>query len=481
VNPCRNTPLSHGHPGRCRDRYCSIAEVAGDPFAAGAGAPGTAADAGSRRPSRASRRRFAALIFGALTVTLAAADWPQFRGPYRNGTSPETGLLPEWPASGPRLAWQADRIGTGYSSPVVQGETVWVTGDVGDDLVISALDRRTGTLRWRTPNGRAWKGQFPGARSTCTVADGRLYVLNAHGRLLCADAASGRELWAVDVLARFGGRGIEWGLSECPLVDRGRVVVTAGGDTAFLAALEAQTGETVWASPPLRFTRTMAFGGKRVEPPVADIERAGYASPILVETGGRRCLAAVGARHVVLADADTGELLWTRELPVIYDVIGTIPTCWDAGVLFAAPDVGALLVRLEVVEGKLSVTERWRHRIDPCHGGFVPVNGVFYGSGYRLFRPWIGLDAATGAVRCEVPNLGPGCALFADQRLYVLTEKGDLALLRPTPEGLVNAGRFSLPGAAAADVWSHPAIAAGHLFVRRHDSLFCYDIRTGAP
>jgi outer membrane protein assembly factor BamB len=421
------------------------------------------------------------LCLGALAAGLAAADWPQFRGPRRDGSSAETGLQQQWPAAGPRLAWQAERIGAGYSSPVVQGETVWITGDVAGDVVISALDRGTGALRWQVANGRAWTGQFPGARSTCTLADGRLYVLNAHGRLLCADPASGRELWSVDILERFGGRAIQWGLSECVLVDRGRVIVTAGGEAAFLAALDGQTGQTVWSSAPLRFTRTMAFGGKPIDPPQPDLDRAGYASPILVETGGRRFIAAVGARHAVLADADTGELLWTRELPVIYEVIGAMPLWCDAGLLFAAPDVGALLFGITVADGKVAVTERWRHPIDNCHGGFVQVGGLIYGSGYRLYRPWAALDAFTGVARHELPDLAQGSALFADQRLYVLTEKGEVALFSLAPAGLVNVGRFTLPGAAAADVWSHPAIANGHLFIRRHDVLFCYDIRTAAP
>jgi outer membrane protein assembly factor BamB len=431
-----------------------------------------------RHPDRGS---LVLLCLGVLVAGLTAADWPQFRGPRRDGTSTETGLLQQWPTSGPQLLWQADQIGAGYSSPVVQAETVWITGDRGDDLVISALDRRTGAVRWRVPNGRAWKGQYPGARSTCTLADGRLYVLNAHGRLLCADPASGRELWAVEVLERYRGKNIQWGLSECLLVDRGRVIVTVGGEAAFLAALDGQTGQAVWSSAPLRFARTKAFGGKLVDPPQPDIDRAGYAPPILLETGGRRLIAAVGARHLVLAAADTGELLWTYELPVIYDVIGAIPLWCDTGLLFAAPDVGAILFGVAVADGKVTVTERWRHPIDSCHGGFVQVNGLICGSGYRRHRPWTVLDAATGAVRHELPGLAQGCVLFVDQRLYALTEKGDVALLRLAPEGLVNVGRFSLPAPPAADVWSHPAIADGGLFIRRHDALFCYDIRAAAP
>ncbi len=418
----------------------------------------------------------------ALCGLLAAADWPQFRGPGRDGICPETGLLQRWPEGGPRLVWQADGIGMGYSSAAVQGGLVFITGDIGDNLVVRALDRRDGTVRWQCTHGRAWKGQFPGSRSTCTLAGGKLYLLNAHGQVLCAQAETGRPVWTVDVLERFRGRNIQWGTSECLLVDRGRVIVTAGGDDAFLAALDAETGDTVWAGPPLRFTRTVAYGGQPVQPPVPDVERAGYAPPIVFETGGRRLLAAAGGRHLVVADAESGALLWTREVPAVYEVIGAIPVWCEAGLLFAIPDVGTVLFAVAVTEdGKVSVTERWRHPSDNCHGALLYREGCFVGAGYRLYRPWAALDAATGTVRAELKDLAKGSLLYADRRFYALAETGEMALLRLGPDGFAIEGRFRPPAARGGDVWSHPAISDGHLFVRCHDTLYCYDIRGTAP
>jgi outer membrane protein assembly factor BamB len=416
-----------------------------------------------------------------LCGTLAAADWPQFRGPGRDGICHETGLLQLWPEGGPRQVWQADGIGIGYSSPTVHGDLVFITGDVGDDLVVRALDRQSGSVRWQATHGRAWKGPFPGARSACTVAADRIYLLNAHGLVLCADSATGRPLWTVDVLERFKGQNIQWGLSECLLVDGDRVMVTAGGDEAFLVALNAGTGQTAWAAPPLRFTRTVAFGGKALDPPVPDVDRAGYASPIVFETGGRRLLATAGGRHLVVADAGTGELLWTREVPALYEVIGAIPVWSEAGLLFAAPDVGTFLFGVSVEGGKVSVSERWRHPSDNCHGALLYRDGLFFGAGYRLYRPWAAIEAASGTVRSELKDLAKGCVLHADGRLYALSETGDMALLRFGTEGFAVEGRFRLPGASGADIWSHPAISGGHLFVRCHDTLFCYDIRAPAP
>jgi len=170
-------------------------------------------------------------VFANLADGLIASEeqgWPQWRGPRRDGVSDEKGLLSTWPASGPKLLWKVEGLGTGWSSPIVIGERLYITGDVGNDLIVFAFDRG-GTEQWRTKNGKAWKGPYPGARACCVFSEGRLYHLNAHGRLACLDAGSGKELWTVDILERFSARNITWALSECLLVDGARVIVTPGG------------------------------------------------------------------------------------------------------------------------------------------------------------------------------------------------------------------------------------------------------------
>ena len=148
-------------------------------------------------------------------------DWPQWRGPRRDAVSGETGLLPAWPKAGPPLVWTVNRLGRGWSSPIIVGNRLYITGDVENDLVIHALDLE-GKIAWQVKNGKTWRGDVPGARATCAYADGRLYHMNAHGRVACLDAADGKELWAVDVLQRFGARNITWAMSEC--LDRKSVV-----------------------------------------------------------------------------------------------------------------------------------------------------------------------------------------------------------------------------------------------------------------
>ncbi|MBM3855298.1 MAG: hypothetical protein FJ399_19440, partial [Verrucomicrobia bacterium] len=128
------------------------------------------------------------------------AGWPQFRGPRRDGISDERGLLPSWPEGGPRRIWSAAGLGRGFSSPTIAGGRLFITGEFGEELRVLALDL-DGRLLWRARNGSAWLNQYPGARAAVTVVAGRLYHENAHGRVACLEAATGRELWAVDLLA----------------------------------------------------------------------------------------------------------------------------------------------------------------------------------------------------------------------------------------------------------------------------------------
>ena len=172
----------------------------------------------------------------------------------RNGTGrgvtafpTEKGLLPSWPEAGPRLVWKIGNLGHGWSSPIIVRDRLYITGDVDDDLVIFAFDL-DGKPLWQAKNGRSWTGSYPGARACCAYSEGKLYHMNAHGRVVCLEAATGKELWAVDVLERFQGQNITWAMSECLLVDGSRVIVTPGGEKALMAALDKESGRTIWTT-----------------------------------------------------------------------------------------------------------------------------------------------------------------------------------------------------------------------------------------
>ncbi len=394
-----------------------------------------------------------------MLVASKEPGWPQWRGPRRDGISGEVGLLPSWPEGGPRLVWKSEDLGRGYSAAIVSGGSIFITGDVGEDLVITALDLE-GRIRWKAPNGRAWTGEYPGARASCLLDEGRLYHLNAHGRVACLDAKTGRELWAADVLERFEGRVIAWGMSEGLLVDGPRLIVTPGGKKGAIAALDKKTGETAWASEPI------------------EGNSAGYGSPILFEMGGRRHLVTCSSRHVFGVDADTGGRLWKRIRPSEYLALCFTPVLSGDGVYVTTPGKnGGTFYRLAVGKEGTRVDVGWDTRVDTLHGGTVLVDGVLYGSGHVGFKGWAALDAATGETRYAVRDLPSGAAVFADGRLYCQTERGEAVLVRPGPGGFEVAGRFPLVPERKQDAWAHPVLSDGRLYLRCDGTLFSFDIR----
>jgi len=403
--------------------------------------------------------------------------WPQWRGIFRDGRSAEKGLLGEWPDEGPSLVWKAEGLGYGYSAPIITGGRIYVGGDVGNELHIFALDTN-GKRLWETANGRAWKEPYPGARASCTFSEGRLYHLNAHGRMACFDAADGRELWAVDVLEQFQGRNITWALSENLLVDEDRVFVTPGGQRALMAALDKRTGKTVWASEALKLGPSENVAMQRLAHPAGEADSASYGSPILIDWGGERLLVNSSMRHLFGVNAATGRLVWTRPFPTRYLVIPATPLLVGEAVFVTAPDTDAGgLYRLKRTETGWEVQRIWRTELDTCHGGWALVDGLIFGAWYRADRGWAAVDAATGEVKWKWKDIAKGSVIWADDRLYCLGEDGNVVLLEATGAGPKVKGRFRLVPQKVTDAWTHPVILDGQLYLRYHDTLYCYDIR----
>lgn len=397
--------------------------------------------------------------------------WPQFRGPNRDGVSRESGLLKSWPADGPRELWKASGIGHGFSSPVISGDRLVITGDDGDELRIVAFNLE-GREVWRASNGFGWRRPYPGARSSPTISEGRVYHLNAHGRLACFDAENGRELWAVPLLERFGGRNITWGLSECPLVDERAVYATPGGSKALMVALDKRTGELLWQSEPLRSAEKDSGAEK-------EFETAGYVSPILIRFNGRRLLVGCSLRQLFALDADTGKFQWVVPRPTQHSVLAMPPVLMRNAVFMAAPHgpPGTLYQLVPAGDdGRIGVSTAWTTRLDTCQGGVVHVDGRLYGSYYPGRKGWAAVDAATGEVLFENSSITKGSVLHADERLYVLSEDGWMYLLEPRDDRFVEHGRFRL-AEANSDAWAHPVIFDGRLYLRYHDELRCFQVR----
>ena len=393
-------------------------------------------------------------------VGSAASDWPQWRGPHRDGISAETGLLQAWPEGGPKLLWKVTGIGRGYSSPVVAAGKVFVTGDGDKELVISAFTL-DGQPCWKGANGEPWKESHPGARSSCCFDDGKLYHLNAHGNLACLDAATGHSVWAVNVLERYEAKNIMWGISESVLVQGDRVFATPAGAKGLMVALDKRTGAPVWAAPAI------------------DGECASYSSPILVQAGSRTLLINCGAKNVFAVDSETGRLVWQLPQADPKSSVNTTPVLSGSLLLVSNSSRDSCAVfgaRL----GDDAAARVWTRELKIGHGGMVCVKGQLYGaSSSGELRGWVKIDAETGKpVQVKsAEELSDGSMVFADGRFYCLTTRGVMTLQEPTEAGFRTVGTFRLADGQVQDAWAHPVLCNGRLYLRYNDTLSCYDVR----
>ena len=403
----------------------------------------------------------AAILLPSLTL---ADDWPQWRGPNRDGISKETGLLTEWPANGPALAWKATGLGEGYTTPSVAGGHVYGMGLTnGRDEVVWALDAATGKPVWtsRIGDGASLGGAQGGhgPRGTPTVEGSRLFVEGAGGTVACLERASGKVIWKKDLVSDFGGAVPRWGFSESPLVDRAKVILTPGGRGAALVALNLSNGETIWKAA------------------VPGDDRAGYSSTIAADVDGKRQYIQFTARGVVAVAAEDGKFLWRFNKPANGTANCSTPIYRDH-IVFAASayNNGGGAARIESSPAGAAATELYfKSEMQNHHGGIILLGGALYGTNNREL---LCLDFVTGEIKWQSPGVGKGSVTFADGCFYLRGERGGaVALILPSPTGPVEKGRFKQPDPTGKPAWAHPVVANGKLYLRDYDNLFCYDVK----
>jgi outer membrane protein assembly factor BamB len=405
------------------------------------------------------------LMAVALATTVSAADWPQWRGPARTAVSAETGLLPAWPAEGPRLVWRVDDLGAGFSTPTVAGDRLYVLVNRGvQDEWLQARATADGKLAWEVRLGSVGnpdqQPSYPAARSTPTVTADTVYALGSDGDLVAVDRRSGTERWRKQLRRDFGGKAGTWAYAESPLVDGQTVVVSPGGETA-LVALDAKTGQERWRT--------------RIAAP----EDAAYSSAIAVQTGAARQYVQFLQKGLVGVDARTGALLWRYDEPANGSAANMATPIAKDDVIFATTNqAGGGFVRLAAGPGGVTATPlHFDKKIGIGIGGAVLVGDHVYGANTAglLAFAW-----PTGAIAWQHRSVGAGAVAVADGRLYVHGENGEVALVEVSPTEYRERGRFTPPNApdrGKAKAWAHPVVANGRLYLRDLNVLWAYDIR----
>jgi outer membrane protein assembly factor BamB len=408
-------------------------------------------------------------VTGSADLAASTSDWPQWRGPQRNGISQESGLLKQWPAQGPKLLWQVDDIGDGYSTPAVVGTRIYMMSNRGfENEFVQALETEDGKPVWTTRIGNVGNANdflYAKARSTPTVDGEFIYALGSDGDLACLEAKSGKIRWQKSLRKEFDGKPGAWAYAESPLVDGDVVVVTPGGAQATVLALNKKTGAVIWKS---------AIPGG---------EHAGYASAIVVQAGGRKQYVQFLSKGIVGVDAKTGQFLW-RYAEVAKGMAQMVtPVARDGQVYGGANGIGGGLVRLKSDGGGVVAEQVYFERGLPNSiGGSVLVGEYLYGT---TSAGLVAVEFATGKVKWQSEGIGSGSVAYADGLLFLHGENGSVALIDATPEGYREKGRFTpaaqpkrkRQGPMPEKSWTYPVIANGRLYIRDIGTLWAYDIK----
>ncbi len=388
-----------------------------------------------------------------LNAAISAGDWPQWRGPNRDGISAETGLLKSWPATGPKVLWRTG-AGESYSAiSVAQGRLYTLDGQSSNEIAL-CLDANTGKEIWRTTIDQLFDNdQGGGSRATPAVDGDLVYVLSAGGKLLALNTKDGKKAWSHDLVSEYGGRVPRWGISVSPLVEGNMLLVDVGGKSGHsVMAFNKASGAVVWKS---------------------ETDIPGYSAPIAVTVNGvKQILVFTGSALVSLAPAD-GKLFWRYPWETSYDVNAATPVFIPGDKVFISSGYGkgGTLLQMQAAGNRVTVRDVWKSRDMKNHfSSSILYQNHLYGFDDAFLTC---LDIATGEPKWQQRGFQKGSLIFADGHLVVLGERGNLALVEATPASYKEKGSVQI---LKGRCWTMPTLANGKLYLRNQSEMLCADV-----
>jgi outer membrane protein assembly factor BamB len=397
------------------------------------------------RAARLSRGLLLLATCGAAAAA-GAADWPQWRGPQRNGISAEKGWLSRWPATGPRRAWTA-QVGAGYSAVAVSKGRVYTMGNANGQDTVFCLDAGSGRVLWRYSYPQQ-AGDYGGPRATPAV-DGTVdYTLSREGIACSINATSGKANWKKDLRRETGAQTPQWGFAGSPLVYAGKIIYNVGERGTALDGF----GKIAWKS------------GSGI---------SGYASPVPYQIGAQKGVAIFTASSVAGVNPHHGGVLWEHPWQTQYNVNGADPQ-FVGDTFFVSSNYGRGCARVRVSSRPQVL---WENRNMKNHfNSSVVLGGYVYGNDENTLKC---LDLATGAEKWrQRGGLGKGGLIAADGKLIVLTERGELTLVAADPNAYRELARARvMPGTC----WTHPVLSGSKIYCRNQSGeLICLDVKSSA-
>jgi len=394
-------------------------------------------------------------------------DWPQWRGPNRDGKSTETDIVDEFTGAGPPLLWEVDGLGSGYSSIAVANGIIYTLGRRENMEQLIAINIATGQEIWSVDVGNGSH-----SNGTPTVDGNRVYAIGLQGNLVCADTSSGEIIWQKNFSRDFGGEMMSgWGYSESPLIDGQQLICSPGARNAMLVSLDKKTGVERWRAA------VPDYGDRGTN-------GAGYSSVVISEAAGVKQYVQLTGQGVIGIRARDGHFLWGYN--DVANNTANIPTSIVSGdYVFCSSGygTGAALLHLTRDRDEFLVKEVYflkAKTFQNHHGGMILVGDYIYAGAQHNEGFPICIELKTGKVAWGGNQRGPGSGsaaiTFVDGKLIFRYQNGIVALIDANEKEYRLRGSF-MPRYQKDNSWAHPVVAGGRLYLREQDRILCYDIR----
>ena len=407
------------------------------------------------RPYIATRAFHICIVIVLASQVCLAQDWPQWRGPNRNGVVASFTAPRVWPDK-LKTIWKV-QTGVGHSSPVVVGGRVYLHSRQDETEVAACFDLDTGKQVWRDSYpapyvmNPAAVSHGKGPKSTPVVYDNKLYTLGISGVLSCYDAGSGKLRWRREFSKTSKTTSPLYGTAMSPIVDRGLLIAHVGGhDSGVLAAFDADTGETRW---------TWTGDGP------------GYASPIAAEFGGVRQIVTQTQKHIVGLNASNGQWLWEIPFETEYVQNSVTPAIYKQTLIFSGLDKGVFAVNVEHRANKWVAEQVWQNPDVSMYLNSPVVSGDYlYGLSHKRKGQFFCLDARTGkTLWTSNGREGDNAAIVAaGPLLFLLTDGAELLVARGDPKQFEVLKKYSV---ADSPTWAHPVIVGNRVLIKDASNL----------